>query len=148
TGSESNGAEQVATGLLTFDPHPLSVLRPESNHKVLTTPTERLYLAAAQGVEIGIVQPFTHEIAALEPADFMRLLKRHLNLVALVVGPDFALGRNRSGNLDVLRDLGRQLGYQVTVIDPVEWRDRSVRSSHIRGLLAAGQVEEAAEMLG
>ncbi len=148
TGSASNGAERVATGLLTFDPHPLSVLRPEINHKVLTTPKERLYLAAAHGVELGIIQPFTREIATLEPADFMRLLKRHLNLAALVVGPDFALGRNRSGNLDVLSDLGRELGYQVTVIDPVEWLNRSVRSSHIRVLLVEGHVEEAAEMLG
>jgi riboflavin kinase/FMN adenylyltransferase len=143
-----NSADPAASGLLTFDPHPLAVLRPEIAHKLLTTPAERLHLAAGLGLDLGIIQPFTRATAALEATDFMALLKQHLNLAALVVGPDFALGRNRSGNLDVLTALGRELDYQVIVIEPVEWRDRSVRSSHIRGLLVAGQVEEAAELLG
>lgn len=146
--SRQNGAALVASGLLTFDPHPLAVLRPEIAHKLLTTPAERLHLAAALGLELGIIQPFTPAIAALEPAAFMTLLKRHLNLAALVVGPDFALGRNRSGNLDVLIALGHELDYQVFVIEPVDWQDRAVRSSHIRGLLVEGHVEEAADLLG
>lgn len=144
----ANGGAPVATGLLTFDPHPMSVLRPQIAHKLLTTPHERIQLAGALGLDLGVIQPFTQEIAALEPADFMRLLKQHLNLTALVVGPDFALGRNRSGNLEVLTALGRELGYQVFVIEPVEWMERSVRSSHIRELLVDGRVEDAAELLG
>lgn len=144
----SNGVAPMASGLLTFDPHPLAVLRPEIAHKLLTTPAERLRLAAALGLELGIIQPFTPATAALEPAAFMTLLKQHLNLAALVVGPDFALGRNRSGNLDVLTALGRELDYQVFVIEPVDWQDRAVRSSHIRGLLVEGHVEEAADLLG
>jgi riboflavin kinase/FMN adenylyltransferase len=143
-----DGDGPVATGLLVFDPHPLTVLRPEQEHKLLTTPLERLQLAGRLGIDLGIVQPFTTETAALEPAEFMGLLKRHLNLAALVVGPDFALGRNRAGNLEVLAALGEQLGYQVVVIDPVEWSNQPVRSSAIRRLLLEGQVEEAAELLG
>lgn len=148
TAANSNGVEPVAGGMLTFHPHPLAVLRPEISHKLLTTPWERLHLAGELGLDVGIVQPFTRQTATLEAAEFMGLLKRHLKLAALVVGPDFALGRNRSGNLDVLSALGRELDYQVIVIEPVEWQDRSVRSSHIRGLLAEGKVEEAADLLG
>lgn len=135
-------------GLVTFDPHPLSVLRPEHAHLLLTTPHERLHLAAQLGLGVGVIQPFTRELAAVGPATFMGWLKQHLQVVALVVGPDFALGRNRSGNLDVLAALGEEIGYRLVVIDPVELGDRSVRSSAIRSLLSLGQVEEAATMLG
>jgi riboflavin kinase/FMN adenylyltransferase len=143
-------AAEVASvsGILTFDPHPLAVLRPDIDHKLLTTPFERLQLAAALGIDLGIIQPFTQETAALEPAAFVGWLKTHLNLVALVVGPDFALGRNRAGNLDVLAGLGEELGYRLEVIDPVDWQEKPVRSSTIRRLLLEGKVEEASDFLG
>ncbi|MCC9078057.1 bifunctional riboflavin kinase/FAD synthetase [Litorilinea aerophila] len=136
------------TGLLTFDPHPLRVLRPEVPHKLLTTPQERLLLAGALGIDYGILQPFTLELAGLTPREFMTLLKTHLALAGLVVGPDFALGRGRSGNIQVLQALGQELGYTVTVIEPVDWQGQPVRSSHIRQLLSEGQVAEAAQQLG
>lgn len=135
-------------GLVTFDPHPLSVLRPDHAHLLLTTPHERLHLAGQLGLGVGVIQPFTRELSAVGPATFMGWLKQHLQVVALVVGPDFALGRNRTGNLEVLAALGEEIGYRLVVIDPVEWGDRSVRSSAIRTLLTLGQVEEAASMLG
>ncbi len=142
-------AERNATsGLLTFDPHPLVVLRPHHPLFLLTTPTERLHLAAQQGIELGVIQPFTPTFAAQEPADFMADLRNRLNLVTLVVGPDFALGRNRSGNLDVLTELGEQLGYSIHVIAPIEDRAHPVRSSAIRSLLAQGDVTAAATLLG
>jgi riboflavin kinase/FMN adenylyltransferase len=136
------------TAFLTFDPHPLAVLRPHVAVKLLTTPRERLAIAARTGIDVGIIQPFTPEVAALEPGEFMTLLKRHLKLAALVVGPDFALGRNRAGNLDVLRSLGDQLNYQVVTIEPVHLAEQAVRSSAIRQLLEEGDVSSAAAMLG
>jgi riboflavin kinase / FMN adenylyltransferase len=136
------------TGLVTFDPHPLAVLRPDHAIHLLTTPRERLALAAETGLDFGMIQPFTHELAQLEPQAFMRLLKRHLGLAALVVGPDFALGRNRSGNLDTLRQVGQELGYVVHVVEPVLWQGKSVRSSNIRQILQNGEVNEAADLLG
>jgi riboflavin kinase/FMN adenylyltransferase len=136
------------TGLLTFDPHPLTLLRPEAAQPLLTTPQERLRLAALIGLDVGVVQPFTPEVAALSPAEFMGLLKQHLNLTALVVGPDFALGRNRAGNLDVLGALARELDYRLHVVPLVNWEGRSVHSSTIRALLMRGEVSEAADLLG
>jgi riboflavin kinase/FMN adenylyltransferase len=143
-----DGGSPVTTALLTFDPHPLTVLRPDIVHRVLTSPLERLHLAGALGIDLGIVQPFTPATAALDPAAFMGWMKTHLDLTALVVGPDFALGRNRSGNLDVLAALGDELGYRLLVIEPVEFQDKSVRSSNIRRLLVEGHVAQAAELLG
>lgn len=136
------------SGFITFDPHPLAVLRPEFPHFLLTTPAERVALAAQIGIDFGIIQPFTQEIAKLEAHEFIGLLKAHLGLAGLVVGPDFALGRGRKGDLEALRNLGNELGYTLHVIDPVIWTERAVRSSTIRQALQAGDVTTAAELLG
>jgi riboflavin kinase/FMN adenylyltransferase len=141
-------AHGMASALLTFDPHPLRVLRPQQPLHLLTTPLERLHLATPLGVDLGVIYPFSHAVAAQEPAQFMEALVRALNVRALVVGPDFALGRNRSGNLDVLTTLGQALGYVVQVIEPVAWEGHAVRSSAIRALLATGDVAAAAALLG
>jgi riboflavin kinase/FMN adenylyltransferase len=138
----------MASAILTFDPHPLAILRPTQPLFLLTTPLERLHLTAALGIDLGIIQPFTREVAAQEPVEFMGNLVKQLNVCALVVGPDFALGRNRSGNLDVLAELGKGLGYTVHVIEPVAWDDQPVRSSAIRNLLSQGDVATAASLLG
>jgi riboflavin kinase/FMN adenylyltransferase len=136
------------SAILTFDPHPLAVLRPNQPLHLLTTPLERLYLAAPLGINLGIIQTFTHEVAAQEPAEFMEDLVKRLHVRALVVGPDFALGRNRSGTLDVLAELGTTLGYSIQIIEPVAWEEQPVRSSAIRSLLTQGDVTTAANLLG
>lgn len=138
---------RAQTALLTFDPHPLAVLRPEQPYLLLTSPNERLALAAGHGIEIGVVHPFTPETAQMEPRQFVDLLRQHLNLAALVMGPDFALGRNRSGNINALRALGDEMGFALHVIEPVEWHGRTARSSTIRSLLQTGDVAVAAELL-
>lgn len=136
------------TAMVTFDPHPITVLRPERTLLKLTTPYERLTLAAALGVELGVIHPFTRHTAQLSARDFVRLLKEHLGMAGLVVGPDFALGRNRSGDIPTLRALGEEMGYLVEIVEPVEWDGRPARSSVIRDLIARGDVAEAATLLG
>lgn len=145
--SHANG-QPVNTAIITFDPHPVHVLRPDVPHYLLTTPMERLELAAAFGVTHGIIQPFTLETAQVSPRTFMEMLAKHLGLAVLVVGPDFALGRNRSGDLPTLRLLGEEFGYRVEVIDPVALGEEVVRSSHIRTLLSVGDVSGVAAALG
>lgn len=146
--SAAAALSQGRAGLLTFSPHPFAVLRPDFPHYVLTTPQERLALAAEVGMDFGVIQPFTLELAALEPRAFMALLQRHLGLAALVVGPDFALGRNRAGDIPALRALGNEMGFAVVTIEPEEWQGKAVRSSIIRHCLSDGNVAEAAELLG
>ncbi|MEZ4676355.1 MAG: riboflavin biosynthesis protein RibF [Caldilineaceae bacterium] len=141
-------AQPLQSGLVTFDPHPLSVLRPKQPHWLLTTPEERLALAAEQGLDFGVIHTFTAETAALSADAFIRLLKQYLGLAALVVGPDFALGRGRLGDIPFLRALGAELDFTVHVIEPVVWEGLSVRSSSIRQALGEGDVTAAATMLG
>lgn len=139
--------ERAQSGLITFAPHPLVVLRPEIPHFLLTTPEERLELAAQLGIDFGIVQSFTPEIAQLEAREFIGLLKTHLGLAGLVVGPDFALGRGRKGDLNALRALGEEYHYTLHVIEPIVQTAGPVRSSSIRQAIQVGDVATAAALL-
>ena len=118
---EAAAVPEACTAFMTFDPHPVALFRPDLPLQLLTTPQERVALAGDLGVDLGIVQPFTPEIAALPPRQFMEILVAHLGLAGLVVGPDFALGRNRAGTLAVLAALGEEMGYRVIVLDAVQW---------------------------
>ena len=141
-------APAAKTALLTFDPHPIAVLRPDLTLCLLTTPQERLRLIEPFGLDLGIMQPFDMDFASLTPEQFMALLVERLGLARLFVGPDFALGRGRSGNVDLLRALGTQLGYELSVIEPFASGDGEVHSHLIRQSLLAGAVQDAAQMLG
>lgn len=145
---EKEREQPVQTAILTFDPHPVRVLRPETPLHLLTKPMERLEIAAGLGIAYGIIQPFTQEIAQLTPEAFLTLLKQHLGLAVLVVGPDFALGCNRSGDLPTLRTLGATMGFTVEVIEPIAIQDEIVRSSRIRTLLSEGKVARVTALLG
>ena len=136
-------------GLLTFEPHPLSVLRPAAQISRLTSNEERAGLLEALGLDFVLVLPFTAETAAEPAADFMRALVARLPLRELWVGPDFALGRARAGDVAFLQTLGEALGYRVRVVQPFEIASGAVRSSRVRALLAeAGAVSEATTLLG
>ncbi|MFN2200964.1 MAG: bifunctional riboflavin kinase/FAD synthetase [Caldilineaceae bacterium] len=134
--------------IVTFEPHPLKVLRPELSLDLLTTPLERLQICAGMGIDIGIVQPFTRELATFTASEFIALLHEHLGMAALVVGPDFALGKDRSGTLDVLAALGEEFDYRLIVQDLVDNGQHSIRSKTIRQLLYEGDVSAAAKLLG
>lgn len=136
-------------GLLTFEPHPLAVLRPQVRVLRLTSNEERAELLAALGLDLVIVLPFTPETAATPAADFMQKLTAALPLAELWIGPDFALGRGREGDATRLAEIGQALDYRVHVVAPYDWQGEPVRSSRVRGMLAEeGAVEAAAELLG
>lgn len=146
--AQRDGRPQTCTALMTFDPHPLAFFRPDTILQLLTNPLERLEQAAKLGVDVGIVQPFDQETAALTAREFMQLLVTHLGLTCLVVGPDFALGHNREGNIETLHQLGAEMGYQVVVIEPVHASEEEVRSLTIRRHLQNGDVIQAQRLLG
>jgi riboflavin kinase/FMN adenylyltransferase len=136
-------------GLLTFDPHPLAVLRPAAPLRYLTSPEERAELLAALGLDFVLILPFDREVAALPAAEFMRRLVARVPLCTLWIGPDFALGRGREGSTAQLSEIGRDLGYDVHVTRQYDWQGEPVRSSRIRALLAEdGAVDQAADLLG
>ncbi len=144
-GARQTGVPAVA---VTFYPHPAVVLGKRSDPFYLTTPDERAGLLNAHGADLVITIPFTPEVARTSARDFIALLVEHLHMSHLLIGPDFALGRDREGNAARLTELGREFGYSVEVIPPVELDGQPVSSSRVRAALARGDIQEAALLLG
>lgn len=137
----------VPAVLLTFEPHPASVLSGQEI-KCLTTPDERACLLGGLGVDIVITQPFTRDLAALTAMEYMYRIKQALDIKQLLIGYDFALGKGREGNATRLTEIGRELGYGVEVINAISDESGVVSSTEIRKLVGTGNVTEAAKLLG
>jgi riboflavin kinase/FMN adenylyltransferase len=143
-------ATRRASVLLTFDPHPLELLSPESAPALLTTREEKLTAIACSGIDYVIVLPFTRELAEHSAEQFVDLLLRgRFRMAELLIGHDHGFGRGRAGDVDTLRALGAARGFSVDVIAPVETSDgQPVSSTRIRRAVAAGDLAAAAEGLG
>jgi riboflavin kinase / FMN adenylyltransferase len=136
-------------GVMTFDPHPVAVLRPDIPLAYLTTAAERAQILAALGVDFVVILPFSRATAATPAAEFVRALVERLHVKALWTGPDFALGRGREGNVERLAELGQEMGFTVHVMAPIDLAGEPVRSSHVRALLREqGAAARVAELLG
>lgn len=136
------------SGAITFHPHPRAVLSPEEPTFYLTTPEERAALLEGLGLDLLVILPFTPKLARTSARDFVRSICDRLRVRELCVASDFALGHNREGDVAYLRQLGRQMGFAVRVIEPLRVGGEVVSSSRIRALVAKGRVGEAAELLG
>ena len=135
--------------LVTFEPHPLEVVNPSAAPLRLTTADERAVLLAALGLDTVAVVPFTRELAALEPAAFVRdVLRARHEMQELVLGYDHGFGRGRSGDVSTLRALGASDGFAVDVVEPVMDGGQPVSSTLIRTAVAHGHFEPAARWLG
>lgn len=135
-------------GLITFYPHPVAVLAPDNTPPYITPPGEKIALLKKLGLDLAVILPFNHQLTQTSARDFIIAIKRHLRLKELWVGSDFALGRNREGNVPVLQALGQELGFTVTSVEPLLWDGAVISSTHIRRHLAAGKVYQAAALLG
>lgn len=144
-GAHQNGAPAV---VVTFAPHPLQVLR-GLHIPCLTTPQERADLLLQQGVDWVITLPFDQALAEQSPEAFMESLSRPLGLKHLLVGYDFALGKNRAGTPSRLTEIGLRLGYQVHSLEAQTDQGGQVfSSSAARAALAAGEVSQVQTILG
>jgi riboflavin kinase/FMN adenylyltransferase len=133
---------------LAFFPHPGIVLHKRQDLFYLTTPEERAEIMGGLGVDVVITHPFNHEVANTGAREFLLELKDHLALSHLWVGYDFALGRGREGDVPTLRRLGKELGYQLHVVKPVQGANGYVSSSLIRKKLAEGDMQTVNQLLG
>jgi riboflavin kinase/FMN adenylyltransferase len=134
---------------ITFDPHPLRLLDPARAPVRLTPDAQRERLLAALGLDVLWVVPFTLELAAQPAHEFVReRLVGRLALREIHVGSRFAFGRGREGDLDLLRRLGRELGFAAHGVPEVERGGAPVSATRIRALVASGRTEEAAALLG
>jgi riboflavin kinase / FMN adenylyltransferase len=138
----------TVSALVTLHPHPKVVLRPNSQLRYLTTIEERLDLLKPLGLDYCVVFPFSLETSQIRAHDFIQLLIDRLSLIEIICGQDFALGYKREGNVEFLRTLGREKGFAVTIVEPYQLDGHIVSSTHIRELIAAGNLEEATRLLG
>ncbi|MBI5822578.1 MAG: bifunctional riboflavin kinase/FAD synthetase [Chloroflexi bacterium] len=133
--------------VLTFDPHPASVLTGREI-RCLTTPDERADLLAALGVDVVITQRFTTDLSTATAHQYMSHLKETLGLSHLLIGYDFALGKGREGNAARLSEIGRELGYTVEVVPALSDESGVISSTEIRKLVSTGNITEVAKLLG
>ena len=140
----------VASVLVTFEPHPMEVVNPMAAPLLLTLHDEKLEVLAETGLDYVAVIPFTTSLAAYSAEDFVELvLRRCFRLRELLIGYDHGFGRQRAGNVSVLRTLGERDGFKVDVVDPVSTADGlSVSSTSIRRAVAGGDLIRAADALG
>jgi riboflavin kinase/FMN adenylyltransferase len=135
-------------GLITFHPHPSAVLSPYSPTRYLSTPGEKAALLEKLGLDILAILSFDQEMAQTSAQDFIAQVRRHLHIVELWVGEDFALGRGREGDIEALQAMGQESGFSVRVIKPLTWQGQIISSTRIRSLLLKGKVRQAAQLLG
>ena len=134
--------------VLTFTNHPVTVLQPDRQVSFLTTASEKERLLKAAGIELVVSLEFSSELAQLSAGEFVSLLVEKLNMKGLVVGPDFALGRNREGTTERLAELGMQMGFFVDVLDPLLLGGELVKSRVIRQKILEGDVSATCRLLG
>lgn len=135
--------------LYTFEPHPRRVLQSERSLRLLETFEQKMETVEALGVDAVIAEPFDLEFARVSPERFIdEFVHARIRPVEVYVGYDFHFGRDREGSMRLLTERGPHLGFSVTVVPEVSVEGRDVNSTRIRQLLAAGEVEEAALLLG
>lgn len=135
--------------LITFDPHPRTVLQPDKPLSLLQTLNEKQESLAATGLDHLIVMPFTTEFAALSAEAYVRdFLVARFHPHTLIIGYDHRFGRDRSGDFALLEQMSGNYGFHVEEIPVQEIEDSAVSSTRIRRALLAGQVDLAAELLG
>ena len=150
----STSADHAATSngtpvVVTFDPHPEKVLRPQAAPHLLSATQHKIALIRALGVEHLLIITFDKQFAATEPEDFVQKLVIHSKpLREICVGHEWSFGKNRRGNLDLLKKLGAKFNFDVVGIPPVKINGAVVSSTAIRQAIEKGDLTKAAEMLG
>lgn len=142
--------ERAATSVvMTFDPHPPRIVRPDKAPPLLMTKAQKLDAIADAGVQGAAIVRFTPELSHWEPETFVRaVLVDWLHVAEVWVGANFLFGHDRAGNFSMLRVLGARYGFKAEKIDPVRYKDFVVSSTRIRRLVSEGRVDEAGALLG
>jgi riboflavin kinase/FMN adenylyltransferase len=145
-GASEHGATSV---VMTFDPHPSRVVRPDKAPPLLMTTAQKLDVLGAAGLQGAAIVRFTQPLSQWDPETFVRtVLVDWLRVAEVWVGANFLFGHDRGGNFSMLRTLGPRYGFKAEKIDAVRYKDFVVSSTRIRRLIGEGRVDEAAALLG
>jgi len=143
--SKQRGTKSV---VVTFEPHPMRILRPDSGLKLLTPTPEKIRLLQNTGIDAILLLPFTRETSLISPQDFVKeILCARLQAVEIHEGYNFRFGHKAAGDVDMLKQLGPQLGFDVMTYPEMRLRGESVSSSRIRELVLNGEVRRARFLL-
>ena len=140
--------KNLLSGVVTFNPHPQSILHLHNQLLWLSDPEDRVKSLQKLGINLVAVLTFTPEVAQLSAQEFMSLVKKHLRMRSIMVGPDFTLGRGQEGNIHLLRALGRTMKFSVEVIPPYTINGEVVSSTLIRQALTQGDMEKVRRLMG
>jgi len=140
-----DGAAAVA---VTFEPHPGRILRPESNLKLITPTAEKLRLLEETGVDAVLLLPFGRDLSLMTPRQFAeRILKKKLRAREVHEGYNFRFGHKAAGDMTMLGEFGREMGFEVQTYPEMRLRGETVSSSHIRKVISEGRVSRARHLL-
>ncbi len=143
--ARANRAKAIA---VTFEPHPTRILRPEAGLKLLTPTPEKLRLLESTGIDAVLLLPFGRDLSLMTPRQFAeRILKKKLHAREVHEGFNFRFGHKAAGNMDLMAEFGREMGFDVKVYPEMRLRGETVSSTQIRKLLAAGRVSRARHLL-
>jgi riboflavin kinase/FMN adenylyltransferase len=143
------GERGATSVVMTFDPHPPRVVRPDKAPPLIMTTVQKLEGLQEAGVQGAAIVRFTHELSQWDPETFVRtVLVEWLRVSEVWVGANFLFGHDRSGNFSMLRSLGARYGFKAEKIDPVRYKDFVVSSTRVRRLVSEARVDEASALLG
>ena len=145
---EEAGKRDLASVVVTMHPHPATVLRPGTPISYLCSLEDRVELLQGLGVDQVAVLSFTSELAQLSYKEFVALIIDQLDMRLLLAGPDLALGRNREGNVEAIRPLALEKGFELTLVELLSEEEAKVGSGAVREALAAGEMETVTRLLG
>ena len=135
--------------VVTFDPHPLQIVRPEIGIKLISSYEQKVELISHAGIDVLVVIPFTKEFATTSAESFVDdILIRAIGVKELVVGYDYAFGKGRQGNIEFLKEQGQIKGFPVTVVEPYYVDEMLVSSTKVRELVNEGRMLDVKKLLG
>lgn len=135
--------------IITFDPHPLKILRPHKPIPSIMSTAHRMRLICELGADVCAVIKFTRRFSELKPRDFIKkVLVDRFKASKLFIGSNFAFGKNNAGSAALLKRLGPEYGFKVAIVPMVKVNGRAVSSTAIRNLIIRGKIKEASRMLG
>ena len=137
------------SAVMTFEPHPIKVMKPGNGPPLITPIKQKLDLISDAGIDVILCIPFTRQFASISAEEFVQdILVDRLGIKEIVVGYDYTFGYKRQGNINLLQELGEKLGFKVHVVDAIHLDNALVSSTSIRELVQTGNLSEAKKLLG
>jgi len=145
---EKAGQTKIPAAVITFHPHPQLIIHDEKRPYYLTTPEQRAALLGQMGIDFVLTYPFDKDTSSLPAEEFVTTLQERFQFSELWIGYDFALGKNREGNSNRLKEIGDKLSFRVHEVPALKHQGEIVSSSGIRRKIRVGDVKDAANLLG